>query len=352
MDFIQKNRVILSHIGFWMGYYMLMTLALLDYKPAVYSPTRVLLLTGTHASLAYANMWVFVPLLFFKKRYLLYLVVIAAVPGGFYEAFFWINQFVHPIDIMDPPSRYSAGRLGHLAYLFVIIAMSTGHRVLRVSESKEKELNLLRRQRLEQEKEASALKNENLETELKFLKSQINPHFLFNALNNIYTLAYIQDKEAPEMILKLSDMLRYILYDCASQEVPIDKEINYLQNYIELQQLKTDDLDIKVMIDEFPPQSQIAPMLFIPFIENSFKHSKIEDIQQGWIEMSLSQQEDQIHFRICNSKPQKDFTKDKVGGIGLQNVKRRLELLYPHKHQLLTKEDEKSFEVDLTLDLV
>ena len=145
-------------------------------------------------------------------------------------------------------------------------------------------------------------------------------------------------------------MLRYILYDCASQEVPIDKEISYLENYVELQRLKTDDLDMKINIQAFKAQTKIAPMLFIPFIENSFKHSKIEDTTNGWIEMGLSQEENQIHFHLSNSKPTTAFTKDKVGGIGLQNVRRRLELLYPEKHQLSIKDTEESFEVDLVLD--
>lgn len=351
MNFIQKNRVVLSHIGFWLGYYMLMTMGLLNFNPKVYHPIRVLLLVITHASLAYINMWLLVPWLFLRKRYLIFIFITIGIIQGAFEVFFWVNQFIPPYEPFSTLSKEArAGRIALLAYMFVISAMSTGHKVLRISEAKEKELGDLRRQRLEQEQEANKLKNENLETELKFLKSQINPHFLFNALNNIYTLAYIQDSKAPEMILKLSDMLRYILYDCTSQEVPLDKEISYIKNYIELQQLKNDELDVKVDIQEnISGYTKIAPMLFIPFIENSFKHSKIEDTENGWIALSLSQENEQLCFKMGNSKPNTEFTKDKVGGIGLQNVRRRLELLYPHQHQLTIHNEEESFEVELRL---
>lgn len=351
MNFIQKNRVLLSHIGFWLGYYMLMTMALLNFNPTVYHPIRVLLLVITHASLAYVNMWLLVPWLFLRKRYLIFIFITIGLIQGAFEVFFWVNQFIPPYDPFRTLSKEArAGRIALLTYMFVIAAMSTGHKVLQISEAKEKELGDLRRQKLEKEQETNQLKNENLETELKFLKSQINPHFLFNALNNIYTLAYIQDQKAPEMILKLSDMLRYILYDCTSQEVPIDKEISYINNYVELQRLKNDELDVKVAIDQgIGGHTKIAPMLFIPFIENSFKHSKIEDTENGWIALSLSQQEGQLCFKISNSKPNTEFTKDKVGGIGLQNVRRRLELLYPQQHQLTINDNEDSFEVELLL---
>lgn len=350
MDFIQKNRVLVSHIGFWVGYYLLTVLALIIYEKSVYYYLRTFLLVSTHATLTYANMYFFVPVFFFRRRYLLYVILVIAFAISLVEGGGWISRHI-PDYLEVSPRQEKIREASHGIFLLLIIALGAGHRVLRVSQHKEKEVALLKRQQLERAREASALKSENLETELKFLKSQINPHFLFNALNNIYTLAYIEADEAPDLILKLSDMLRYILYDCTSQEVPIDKEINYLQNYVELQRLKTDELDIAINIGEFATQTQIAPMLFIPFIENSFKHSKIEDTQQGWLKLNLWAEANQIHFKLANSKPTKEFTKDKVGGIGLQNVKRRLELLYPHRHQLSIENAAEKFEVNLTIRL-
>ena len=200
-------------------------------------------------------------------------------------------------------------------------------------------------------RENARLKSEKLETEMKFLKSQINPHFLFNALNNVYTLAIIKADETPDVILRLSDMLRYMLYDCKEDLVPLHKELDYIQNFIALYQLKEEEpLNIKTNLEEVQPDMLIPPMLFIPFIENSFKHSKIEDLERNWIKMSL-QTNGSLIFQIQNSIPNTSFTKDRVGGIGLENIKRRLELIYGDQYQLDIKNENAIFDVKLTINL-
>lgn len=199
--------------------------------------------------------------------------------------------------------------------------------------------------------EAIQLKSEKLETEMKFLKSQVNPHFLFNALNNVYTLAIIKADETPDVILRLSDMLRYMLYDCKDDVVPLQKELDYIKNYIALYQLKEDKpFNVEIDMEKVNGNVMIPPMVFIPFIENSFKHSKIEDFNQSWIKMSLTTN-GTLNFNIKNSIPQAEFTKDKIGGIGLENVKRRLELLYPNQHELEILNDGEVFDVKLVVDL-
>lgn len=348
MDFIRKYSITISHIGFWVGYYLLMTLVIFNNEESTYHPLRVWLVTLSHASITYMNMWWLMPQFYFRRHYFIYLILVVGLD------WIWVEG-THQLDILIPNhldfdyTRQQFEKAIHGAYILLIIALSAGHRLLQISREQDREAELLRQKKLRQEQEASILKSEHLETELKFLKSQINPHFLFNALNNIYTLAYIKAAEAPDMILKLSDMLRYILYDCTTEEVPITKEINYLKNYIELQQLKADGIDIQITIDDFTPQVHIAPMLLIPFIENSFKHSKIEDTEAGWIRVELLHQNQQICFKVGNSNPPQSFTKDKVGGIGLQNVKRRLELLYHQQYDLHITEADNSFEAILFL---
>ena len=197
------------------------------------------------------------------------------------------------------------------------------------------------------DKETARLRSENLHTELKFLKSQVNPHFLFNALNNIYAMSVMQSKEAPQMILKLSDILRYNLYDGTQEKVPLEKEINYIENFISLQKLKDDEIqNIQVDFADVDGGLMIAPLILIPFVENSFKHSKIEDISKGWITMELKTTGNRIVFDLRNSIPALDHKKDKEGGIGLENVKRRLELIYPGRHSLDIEKKDDVFSVN------
>lgn len=192
------------------------------------------------------------------------------------------------------------------------------------------------------DKEALALESEKFSSELKFLKSQINPHFLFNALNNIYTLSIIKSEKTPDVVMRLSEMLKYIIYETESRDhVPLQKEIAYIENFIAVFKLKDSRISKNVTFNyDVPEELSIAPMLLIPFIENAFKHSKIEDTEKGWIDIDLSYANSELVFSVKNSIPPARFEKDKIGGIGVTNVKRRLELIYPEKHELIVGEEE------------
>ena len=200
-------------------------------------------------------------------------------------------------------------------------------------------------------KEAVQFKAEKLEAELKFLKSQINPHFLFNSLHNIYTLTVLNPQMAGDKLLKLSDMLRYLLYECDAERVTLGKELAYLKNYIDLFTLKDEEaLNIKFDRNDVNSSVEIAPLLLIPFVENAFKHSYIEDLDNGWIEMGLFSNEKEIYFNIRNSVPNNHMSKDAIGGIGLNNVRRQLELTYPNQHQLEISVSETVFEIELIIN--
>lgn len=204
----------------------------------------------------------------------------------------------------------------------------------------------------QKEKEASDLRSEKLETEMKFLKSQINPHFLFNALNNIYTQVILNQQDAPDNLLKLSDILRYVLYDCNVEKVPLQKEITYIKHYISLFSLKdSSGINLKTTIEDAPAHLKIAPLLLIPFVENAFKHSGIEKIGQGWVEITLNFEGNLLQFTVKNSKTNEGQPKDKTHGIGLENVKRRLTLLYPSQHILTIDDNNTQFEVFLSIKL-
>lgn len=190
--------------------------------------------------------------------------------------------------------------------------------------------------------------------DLQFLRSQINPHFLFNALNTLYGTALQENSERTAVgIQKLGDMMRFMLHENVQETIPLEKEVEYLLNYISLQQLRTlhsDDIKIEVQLDDEDLQYRIAPMLLIPFVENAFKHG-ISLKEQSWIKISLSCKNDKLYFDVYNSihsKKEADPEKDK-SGIGLANVKQRLEMIYPEKHELIIRETASEFIVHLTV---
>ncbi len=197
------------------------------------------------------------------------------------------------------------------------------------------------------------LRQEKLQAELDFLKEQINPHFLFNTLNNLYAEARKHtDKSVANGIAKLSHLMRYMIYDSNVEFVVLEKEVQYLESYVELQRLRIAESDpFEFVFDKTGTDLsvKVAPILFIPFLENAFKYG-IHLSEKSYIYMLLKNDQSTLQFRIVNSK----FTASSLNehsGVGLRNVKRRLELLYPKQHKLKIKNTETEFQVELTLNL-
>ena len=198
--------------------------------------------------------------------------------------------------------------------------------------------------------------NETMQSELRFLKSQINPHFLFNTLNSLYALTLKKSDKAPDIVIKLSEMMRYMLYECNEPTVPLRKEINYLQNYLDLERLRQrDGIDITLSVKGAVVDQQIAPLLLIPFLENSFKHGINAAIKAGFVHATLEVQPRAIHFNLENTKgspiPRSPDASRPSGGIGLVNVRRRLELLYPGRYDLDVRETPGTYAIHLNLQL-
>lgn len=192
---------------------------------------------------------------------------------------------------------------------------------------------------------------EKLETELKLLKAQINPHFIFNALNNIYSLSYSKSEKAPDSILKLSEMLRYVFYDCSKDKVSISAELNYLNNFNAFQKMKSDaEQRINMTISSNIGNIQLAPMLIVPFLENAYKYSRIEENEDAYVDINIYKENNKLHFNIKNSIAQ-EMKSSHGNGIGIANVKHRLNIIYPEKHKLVIDENNDTFIVDLTLDI-
>lgn len=198
------------------------------------------------------------------------------------------------------------------------------------------------------------IEKEKLEAELKVLKTQIKPHFLFNSLNNIYSLALDKSDDTATVVLQLSDLMRYILYDCNERLVDINKELDFTRNYISLHKIRLDETTpINFIVNGHFDGHKIAPLLFEPFIENAFKHGLYGKDLDSFINITFNFDEnDQMELVIENSyDPNWDQTKKKSGGIGIENVVRRLELIYPQKHKLDIEKGEKTFKISLNIEL-
>jgi len=349
----QANSItILVHIIFWLGYLALIGVVFSGREDMAWALRFGIIIIIPQMIIAYVNMEILIPRFLITKKYWIYFGFVLLCFFALYLYDEWITNIF--FNISPEPLRGVGPRHGkpfagpgfsprfhymrffmHFSQTLAIFFLSTAYKTARIA--------------LHREKEAAVLKSENLQSELKFLKSQINPHFLFNALNNIYTLSMIHSEKTPEMILKLSDMLRYILYDCQEEKVSLQKEIDYIRNYIDLQKLKEErssSITIDVSADG---RLKIAPMLLIPFIENAFKHGNVFFEDSGWLYIHLSTDNGRLHFSVRNSLPDREFTKDTAGGIGLENVRKRLNMLYKDVYELSINRIENEYIVDLKL---
>nr|WP_246202965.1 histidine kinase [Fulvivirga lutimaris] len=200
------------------------------------------------------------------------------------------------------------------------------------------------------ENKKKTLENEKLAVELKYLKSQINPHFLFNTLHNLNYLTQIKSDQASEVIVMLSNIMRYMIYDSNKPSVTLRKEIDYIQDYLALEAIRLNNkFDLKFDVTEANDQLEIAPLIFIPFVENAFKHGISDKDEKSWIDIRLSTKENIMYLVVENSIGEKVDMES--SGVGLENVKKRLALGYPGKYTLDIDESEKKYHVSLTLDL-
>jgi sensor histidine kinase YesM len=288
----------------------------------------------------YVNYLYLIPNYLSKKRFISYLLLLlftAAVMMPIEMVCLYWN--IGGKDNIDAQVELIKKQYGHFIFLFFTLVVST---ILKIT----KEWFL-------QQSVQKELENKNLQSELSFLKSQINPHFLFNTLNSLYALTLKKSDKAPETVLRLSEMMRYMLYKSNEKKVPLEQEINYIQNYLALERTRYGD---KARIEfecagESPNNYAIAPLLFITFFENSFKHGLSQSITEGFVECLLYTEDNSIDFTIQNSKTQEKDERYFQGGIGLVNVKRRLELIYPDKYILDIHETDEIYLVNLKIDL-
>lgn len=283
----------------------------------------------------YLNAILIIPGLFYKKKYSIYTV---AIIGCFatYLILTWLMRI--SFVVTDKDFEFQK-HLFFSTYVFLfILACSIAYKTIRDKTIADN---------LAKEKE-----NENLKTELSLLRSQVSPHFMFNVLNNMVALARKQSDLLEPSLIKLSSLMRYMLYETDEEKVSLEKETDYLQSYIDLQRQRfSKKVVINVTLNPADRSYDIEPMLLIPFVENAFKHGT-GLIEQPQIDIVLKAEKNKLHFIVSNKyDPASIEVKDKANGIGLANVQRRLNLLYPKRHSLEIIKKEGMFVVTLQIDL-
>lgn len=203
---------------------------------------------------------------------------------------------------------------------------------------------------IEQEQK-SQIEQQRLRAELELLKAQLHPHFLFNTLNNLYSLVYEKSNKAPQMLLRLSGLLSYVLYECKADAVLLSREVEIIRDYISLEKERYGErLDVSLNFSGDISDRMIAPMLFQPFIENSFKHGTSEQLGKSWMSIDLSVKRSQLYFKVINSCGKEgDVTTTK--GIGIENIRKRLAVLYPGRFVLRNGVEGDVYIVSLSLEL-
>lgn len=282
----------------------------------------------------YFNSLVLFPKLILSRKYWIYIAVQLLI----IVIISLVNNWFFNLLVKETP--YSLANFfiyNTFPYLF-ILASSTAYSMI---------LDKMNADKLMQDRE-----NENLKTELLFLRSQVSPHFMFNVLNNMVALARKQSDQLEPSLIKLSSLMRYMLYETDEDKVPLEKETEYLQSYIDLQQQRFGkNVTIKTSLKETDGTYSIEPMLLIPFVENAFKHGT-GIVENALIEIELRAKNDILYFTVRNKyNPANEEQKDKTSGIGLTNVERRLSLLYGNNHKLLINKNDGWFTISLQLNL-
>lgn len=287
--------------------------------------------------IAYLNLHYFLPRYLLKKRYARYfgLVFVSILGYLFIQSFFdyyLYGYVIGPLRNSNLAEAVSYNFFSTLWYLALMVALKLS-------------IDWYEQQRILQK-----IVVEKLNAEVNFLRSQVNPHFLFNILNNLYALTLKKSDLAPEVVLKLSEMMEYMLYDSDDTTVSLDKEISYLHNYIELERIRYDNNpDIFIEVAGNPDGKEIAPLLLLPLVENAFKHGVSRKSDHGWLHGKIHVGPSAIEVTIENSKS--TAARESKGGIGLANLRKRLELLYPSRHSLRIDDQQERFSVFMEINL-
>jgi sensor histidine kinase YesM len=332
---LSKNRIF-QHVLFWSMSFLILTNI---FKVSAEIKRIDLIYTAIfHVPIfliVYLNLRLLFPVFLEKGKYFLYgisVLALISLGAGFYIILFdsWIDYIFSGYYFIAYYGFFDIS-LYFVIYLFVTSLLRLARGWFHLQE-------------IEKEKTVA---------ELKALKSQINPHFLFNSLNSIYSLARKNSAQVPEKVIQLSDLMRHIIYDCDVEFVLLPKEIEMIRNYIELQNLRTPENEkIELEVVGEVEGKKVAPLIFLPFVENSFKHGLKSGAENPFVKIKIEVFENNLVFEIENSKGKASEINDsKYKGIGIENVKKRLGLIYPNQHSLNISDTENTFKIILQIKL-
>lgn len=343
--YIQRNRVFLLHLSFWVVYVFFLVYQMTNRPHSrELEIEKVFLFVFTQLIftllISYLNYFVLLPRFLIRKNVWWYLVEFIfpfsiLVAGRVHAQRYLIDGYTHKEGYF-----YSDLHTVQTGSIMLFIVIFVGMLRFAVDwfelEAKKKEVE-----------------NERLTSELNFLKAQINPHFLFNTLNNLYYLVFTKADNATEVISKLSQMMRYMIYETNHPKVQMSKEIEYMRNYIDLERMRlNNDIPIHFTIEGEPGNVVITPLIFITFLENAFKHGVSNNKPGAWVNIAIKLEKDKCIYTVENSKLSASHPNaNGKSGIGLQNVSRRLELSYPGNYELITEDLDDKYKVELKLTL-
>jgi len=336
-----KNAIRYS-LAFWIAFYLAILFLLLPVGTFETVSLRVFSFVIPQMILFYSNLLILLPKQFHKGKKKQYFFRLIVLIGLFTVVFGYLDLYfdkVIPLEMKHLSDR-------PISFVYFGRAMSCVPPLL-ISALIYNSILLQRKT-----KESLELQNKMLAAETSALKAQINPHFLFNTLNNIYSLSQLDSSKTGGAILQLSDILRYVTYESNQKYVALTAEIEHIKSFIKLQLLKDDNCEnLDIEIESINSQLQIAPLILIPFIENAFKHGNHHDKDNGWIKIVIKLNSKTLLLSVSNSTSEKKTQKDKVGGVGMENVRKRLSLLYPETHKLTIKINPNSYVADLEIKL-
>lgn len=350
LDYVIRNRW-LSHILFWLFMLTFYSILLVpSYKNVFNAISHNLIILPPQILASYCLVYFQIPKLFYKKK--TFLFFLSFILSSYLFSVMARYMVVHIVEeLYRKPPFHQESLLEILIdlkalykhYFYKVYFPAFLVVIIKLIKEKSEEKNKL-----------DILEKEKISAELNFFKAQIHPHFLFNTLNNLYVLTLKKSDIAAETVLKLSEMLDYMLYQCNDNEVTIEKELQLIQNYIELEELRYGDrltIIFNKAIDN--TQTRISPLILVSFIENAFKHGASGDIKEPLIKIDITVNNKQLKYSVYNTKSQlqqEDKTKYKKG-IGVSNAKKQLELLYPNAHHLEITENEQSYKTVLNINL-